>query len=189
MRSFLTQMLLTYFLLLSIIQATDKNGPNRLVDKQEQQDDIMLKLFSGDNQEFVIPKRIGIQAETIKNIAENGAADDSGNIKIPLPNIKGEVLQKIVKYMTEVRADNNPIEIPKPLTSTDLSAMVPAAYAQFVDSLTQDELFDLIQAANYLDHNELLELACAKVSSMIKGKTPQEIGKTFNIDIDFTEEE
>jgi hypothetical protein len=66
MRSFLTQMLLTYFLLLSIIQAMD-NNTNRLI----QTDDIMLKLIAGDNQEFVITKKIGIQAETIKPLADN----------------------------------------------------------------------------------------------------------------------
>ena len=35
----------------------------------------------------------------------------------------------------------------------------------------------------------LLDLACAKVASMIKGKTPEDIRKTFNIKNDFTPEE
>lgn len=40
-----------------------------------------------------------------------------------------------------------------------------------------------------MDIKPLLDLTCAKVASMIKGKTPEEIRKTFNIVNDFTPEE
>ena len=43
--------------------------------------------------------------------------------------------------------------------------------------------------ANYLDIPPLVDLACAKVASMIKGKTPEEIRKRFNIENDFSPEE
>ncbi|TYZ62799.1 hypothetical protein PybrP1_007777 [[Pythium] brassicae (nom. inval.)] len=47
----------------------------------------------------------------------------------------------------------------------------------------------LILAANYLDIKSLLDLACAKVAIMIKGKTPDEIRSTFDITAEFTPEE
>jgi S-phase kinase-associated protein 1 len=40
-----------------------------------------------------------------------------------------------------------------------------------------------------MDIKPLLDLTCAAVASMIKGKTPEEIRKTFNIVNDFTPEE
>lgn len=42
------------------------------------------------------------------------------------------------------------------------------------------------QAANYLDIKGLLDVTCKQVANMIKGKTPDEIRKTFNIKNDFT---
>ena len=56
-------------------------------------------------------------------------------------------------------------------------------------NIEQEVLFELILAANYLDIKSLLDLTCAKVASMIKGKNTEEIRKQFNIVNDFTPEE
>ncbi|GJT90706.1 SKP1-like protein 1B [Tanacetum coccineum] len=60
--------------------------------------------------------------------------------------------------------------------------------ANFV-KVDQGTLFDLIPATNYLNIKSLLDLTCQTVVDMIKGKTPEEIRKTFNIKNDFTSEE
>ena len=40
---------------------------------------------------------------------------------------------------------------------------------QFINLPNQEELLELLLAANYLDIKSLIELCCAKVATMIKG--------------------
>jgi S-phase kinase-associated protein 1 len=61
-------------------------------------------------------------------------------------------------------------------------------YAKFVE-VEHETLFELMLAANYMDIRPLLDLICATVASLIKGKTTEEIRRTFNIVNDFTPEE
>ncbi|KAI3867964.1 hypothetical protein MKX03_035180, partial [Papaver bracteatum] len=60
--------------------------------------------------------------------------------------------------------------------------------AEFV-KVDQPVLFDLILAANFLNIKNLLDFTFQTVTDMIKGKTPEVIRKTFNIEKDFTLEE
>jgi S-phase kinase-associated protein 1 len=112
---------------------------------------------------------------------------DEDTQEIPLPNVKASVLQKVIDFCTHHRED--PMnDIQKPLKSSIMNEVVQQWYADFV-SVEQPMLFELILAANYMDIKPLLDLTCAAVASMIKGKTPQEIRETFNIANDFSPEE
>jgi len=105
-----------------------------------------------------------------------------GEKKIPLPNVAKSILQKVITYCeyhanSKDKDGNDKTEDDKKNIDVD--------YVK-VDQAT---LFELILAANYLDIKELLDLCCQTVANMIKGKTPAEIRKTFNIKNDFTQEE
>merc|ERR1719398_678473 len=92
--------------------------------------------------------------------------------------------------VTLVRRLSTPLQClhAQPLADADMSKVVDKWDADFVD-IKQELLFELILAANYMDIKPLLDLTCAKVASMIKGRTPDEIRKIFNISSDFTPEE
>ncbi len=109
------------------------------------EEDIMLKLKSGDEQTFEIKKSIAIQSGLIKDMCESLDDDQV----LPLPNMKGEILSKIVAFMN-LHADNAMPEIEKPLKSAKLEDLVPAWDAAFVD-VEQETLFELIMGANFLN--------------------------------------
>ena len=113
--------------------------------------------------------------------------DEDDGQEIPLPNVKSKVLSKVIEFCGK-HHDNPMKDIEKPLKSADMHQVVDDWDANFVD-IEQDILFELILAANYMDIKSLLDLTCAKVASMIKGKTPEQIRETFNIINDFTPEE
>lgn len=114
-------------------------------------------------------------------------SSEGGDNEIPLPNVKTAVLAKVIEFCKH--HVNSPMaDIEKPLKDNDMKNVVDAWDAEFVD-VDQELLFELILAANYMDIKPLLDLTCAKVASMIKGKTPDEIRQTFNITEDFTPEE
>jgi len=143
-----------------------------------------LKLESQEKERFSIPKKIAMLSELVKTMAEG----DKDEKVIPLPNVKANVLRKVVEYM-RYHSEHPPKEIEKPLKSANMAEVVGDQWdSDFVD-VDQELLFELILAANYMDIKPLLDLTCAKVASMIKGKSPEQIRKTFNIQNDFTPEE
>jgi len=106
---------------------------------------------------------------------------------IPLPNVTGKILQKVVEYC---KYHNEHPDTPSDSEKKDekrTDDIIPWD-KEFCD-VDQATLFELILAANYLDIKPLLDLTCKTVANMIKGKTPEEIRKTFNIKNDFTPEE
>lgn len=114
--------------------------------------------------------------------------DDDESPEIPLPNVTKAALARIVEFCTR-HVDNPMTEITKPLRSRNMVTLVGAWDAAFVDQMDQSELFSVIIAANYLDIPPLLDLGCAKVATMIKGKTAEEVRRSFNIAHDFCLEE
>ena len=126
-------------------------------------------------------------SELVKSMLDEDN-DDSEAQEIPLPNVKAQVLSKVIEFCTHHHKEEPMNEIEKPLKSADMKEVVQKWYADFVN-VEQVLLFELILAANYMDIKPLLDLTCATVASMIKGKTPEEIRQTFNIVNDFSPEE
>jgi Skp1 family, dimerisation domain len=101
-----------------------------------------------------------------------------------------KVLATAMAYAEHYAQPNTPYpEIPKPLRSPNMAENVPAFDAELLQRLGQEELFEMVILCNMLDYRPMMDLACACVASMIKGKTPEQIRETFNIRNDFTPEE
>mmetsp|Transcript_53844 Transcript_53844/g.155464 ORF Transcript_53844/g.155464 Transcript_53844/m.155464 type:complete len:167 (-) Transcript_53844:8-508(-) len=148
-----------------------------------------VNLVSKEGDSFPVQPDVARMSELVKTMMdeEEDDDDDASSKEIPLPNVKSQVLKKVIEFCEHYLQDPM-TEIEKPLKSQNMADVVQKWYADFVD-LEQVLLFELILAANYMDIKPLLDLTCATVASMIKGKTPEEIRSTFNITNDFSPEE
>ncbi|KAI3836972.1 hypothetical protein MKW98_005305 [Papaver atlanticum] len=97
---------------------------------------------------------------------------------IPLPNVTSKILDKVIEYCRK-HDDHVDEKEKEDIKNWD---------AEFV-KVDQSVLFNLILAANFLNIKNLLDLTCQTVTDMLKGKTPEVIRKTLNIEKDFTLEE
>eukprot|EP00542_Grammatophora_oceanica_P012182 CAMPEP_0194032636 /NCGR_PEP_ID=MMETSP0009_2-20130614/5528_1 /TAXON_ID=210454 /ORGANISM="Grammatophora oceanica, Strain CCMP 410" /LENGTH=166 /DNA_ID=CAMNT_0038673137 /DNA_START=145 /DNA_END=645 /DNA_ORIENTATION=+ len=145
-----------------------------------------VKLVSKEGDSFDVNIDVAKMSELVKSMIEDGGEDEEV-ADFPLPNVKANILAKVIEFCAHHKEEPM-TEIEKPLKSQNMADVVQKWYADFVD-LEQVVLFELILAANYMDIKPLLDLTCATVASMIKGKTPEEIRTTFNISNDFSPEE
>nr|ALA48969.1 S-phase kinase-associated protein 1 [Oryza minuta] len=145
----------------------------------------MITLKSSDGEEFEVEEAVAMKSQTIRHMIEDDCADSG----IPLPNVNSKILSKVIEYCNKhVHASTSADDATSTANNSTSADDLKNWDADFV-KVDQATLFDLILAANYLNIKELLDLTCQTVADMIKGKTPEEIRKTFNIKNDFTPEE
>ena len=143
-----------------------------------------IVLTSADNQKIELDFKSAERSQLLKDLLVN----NKDNKEILLPDIKYNILKKVVEYLTYYK-DKEPSQIPKPLPSANLNEFINEWDVNFINSMELDDLFNLINAADDMKINSLLELACAKISSLMKGKSAQEIRAIFNIEINLTDDE
>jgi len=147
-------------------------------------DEYTVILVSQEKKEFKVPKRAAMQSNLVKTALE----EDKDAKSVELVHISAPIVEKVIQYM-DYHKDVEPRRIESPLKSTNMRELVDRFDANFVDEMDLDTLMRVLLAANYMDVKSLLGLLCAKVASMMKGKTADQIRKTFNIRGEFTPEE
>ena len=143
-----------------------------------------IKLQSFDGEVFPVDVEIAKQSVIIKTMLEDlGMDEEDDEDVVPLPNVNAAILKKVIEWATYHKDDP-----PLPEDDENKEKRTDDICSWDTDFLKVDQgtLFELIMAANYLDIKGLLDVTCKTVANMIKGKTPEQIRKTFNIKNDFT---
>lgn len=142
-----------------------------------------ITLVSADGEKIEISEKAVQRSQLVKGILEDYPDDP----EVPVNNVKSKILEKLKIYL-EHYENSEPKDIERPLSSQNFKDCVEEWDYNFID-VELDTVFEIILAANYMDIKSLLELASAKIASIIKGKTTEEIRTVFNIQSDFTQEE
>ncbi|KFK35211.1 hypothetical protein AALP_AA5G254800 [Arabis alpina] len=137
----------------------------------------MIMLKSSDGETFEIDEAIALQSQTIAHMVE----DDCANNEIPLANVKGTTISKVIEYCKKHDGDDSASEeAKKDLKKWD---------AEFME-MDLSMIYELNLAANYLNVKGLLDLSCQTVADLMMAcKTHVEIREKFGIENDFTPEE
>ena len=147
-------------------------------------EDSTIKLVLKDQKEVEITKKAAELSELLKTAIN----DYPNETSFPLNEVDEKSGEKIKEFLTHCNG-TAPAEIEKPITSNEMKNLTDEWSANFVDKMSTEELVNLTVAANYMGINSLLDLCCAKVASLCKDKSDEEIFKNFNINETFSEEE
>ena len=148
------------------------------------EDNQEIKLLSKEGKEFKLSRKAADLSALIKNTIVDVGPDEI----IPLTEVDEKSLEKIIVYLTKWNGDC-PSEIEKPLKSSVLKDVTDEWSANFIDDMDLEEVTNLTISANFMEITSLLDLTCAKLASLCKDKTEDEIFKTFGITEVFSEEE
>jgi S-phase kinase-associated protein 1 len=119
-------------------------------------------------------------SKLIKEILEDEDEDEDDLEQIIPLDYNSNQIKKCIEFCKIY--DLEPFIIDEePMKINDISNYVPKWAVEFID-IEVKEIFKLMCIANFLDINQLINLTCIKISSMIKGKNPEEIKKYFEID-------
>ena len=144
-----------------------------------------------EGKEIEVPENIANMSVILKEFLE-----DDQLSTVLTTDVRGVDFEHVLQYAAKVleRGGEGPV-IEKPIKSNDMSVNLSEQdqwFATWIDEIAlkdKEYLFGLAIAANYLDIKKLLELASAKIASMIKGKEIQFIRDFFGVVNDFCPEE
>jgi S-phase kinase-associated protein 1 len=148
-----------------------------------------IYLASNDNATIEVDRDVADRSMLIKNMLEDiGDENISQSNPIPIPNVNEAILRKVIEWCEHHRNDPHPTQDDETDARNRKTTDIEEWDQKFMQ-VDQEMLFEIIMASNYLDIKPLLDVGCKTVANMIKGKSPEEIRKTFNITNDFTPDE
>ena len=143
-----------------------------------------IKIIVKEGKEIPISKKAAELSELLKS----AMSDYPKETTFPLNELDEKNGELIKEYLTHYNGES-PKEIEKPITSNEMKNLTDEWSSSFIDKLSVEDLSNLTVAANYMGINSLLDLCCAKVATLCKDKSEDDIFKLFKITETFNEEE
>jgi len=144
-----------------------------------------VKLISNDNATREVNVNLLKKSKILK--------DNQGGEEVKLNEVDAKNLDLIIQYLEHYK-DMEPKEIPKPFPDTTDEEFMKGILNDewtynYLTNLTLEELIHLINAANYLQIDGLINIIAAKIAHETRNGDIEEVMQKFGIQCDMTEEE
>lgn len=143
-----------------------------------------IKLKSKDEKEFSISEKAVKRSKLIEGIIE----DYQDNKIIPLPDVDGKILEKIIEYLNHYE-NSEPKIIKKPLKNYKMNEAFEKWDYDYINNMNIEDIINLLNASNYMDIDSLVQLCKNKIAYDIIEKPIDEVINIFKINNDLSEEE
>ena len=140
-------------------------------------------LVSSDKIEFKVSEKILAQSEVLTHLINVS----DGNKTIPIADIDGKTLEKIIKFCEHYQ--NDPPYVPPAGGDPDRVLPSPDSWDMQFLLIPHDDFHKIINAANYLNIPRLIDSCCDRLGLVIQGRSVEEVRKIFDIQSDFTPDE
>jgi len=132
-------------------------------------------LIANDNVRFTLPVIVANLSVFIRTMTDDCTIEDEESEPIPILRVNSKVLSMVIDFMQHYHTDPM-LTIEKPLITPHIGDVVQNWYAVFIETVkNKDMLYDIINAANYMHIQPLLELSCAATALIIREKSISEI--------------
>jgi S-phase kinase-associated protein 1 len=148
-----------------------------------------VKLKTSDNIIKEVDSNILMKSKLLDNLLKDSNEEEL----FSLPDVDSKYLELVIKYLEHYK-DFEPKEVPKPFPErTDEEFMKGILNDQwtydYLTNQTLEELINLLNAADYLQIEGLINIIAAKLAHEMCNCEVEEARKKFGIECDMTEEE
>ena len=169
-------------------KSENKNNDNKIINNYK-----IVHIKSSDNKLFNTPIDILPKAKLISELIEDAIED---NESILLKEVDSKNFDLIIEYLQHYK-DKEPKEIPKPFPERTDEEFLRGILDNddndwtynFISKLNLEEAINLVNAADYLQIQGLINLLAAKIAHEMVNCEVEEARKKFGIECDLTEEE
>ena len=169
-------------------KSENKNNDNKIINNYK-----IVHIKSSDNKLFNTPIDILSKAKLISELIKDAIED---NESILLKEVDSKNLELIIDYLQHYK-DKEPKEIPKPFPERTDEEFLRGILDNddndwtynFISKLNLEEAINLVNAADYLQIQGLINLLAAKIAHEMCNCEVEEVRKKFGIECDMTEEE
>lgn len=163
-------------------------GADAQLSPEERQSNFVVLV---DGRRVLLSRKVMHDSLLVRELLEDSDADEV--VEVPLDGLDFKTLGLVHDFLEHHAEQGSYKEFERPLQG-DLQMLLDAWDYKFVQDLMSagsrfDQLFGVLNAANFLAISPLKELCCAAVADLVRDKSENEILELFGIDEPFSAEE